>query len=651
MNLPGRVLVLGLWTGWIAALLFGRIVPIRFAVTPPPDGIFSGLALTGYAKSQDWFRYALGLLSGPLGAACAALAWRSLRRRRVRCLRRGIGAGAACAALATLCAFMNADAGPAVALLLLPAAAVLPWLDSRWYEAADSDAPKAPAVPGIRPVRDLPLLGLGSCLWVFDSCVLFRSVDGFHEGTKLLYLQAFLAGDLPGADVRLEYGPLAVHALWWWAAAFGATLESYRWWFLALQAAGLTLTLAALRRRAPAAPVFAGAAAAILTLSSVGGVQYGIPNALRIGLPVAALAWGNRPAVSGVLLAAAFLFSPEYGAAAGLAWVAAAALDRRPIRAWADCSAAAVATAVALIAVMFGGRWTEGVAGLFAGSHGAARLFGAGVMAMPEFPWVGPSRGWLRDAEELATIITLWGPGLTAAGALAWIALRRESRAGAEVAGGAVFVLLASVPVIARPAGQQANLVPPAAILAALLAGQGIESGGAARRAGWAGVALLAGLAVVQLPRTGGPLAAKAWLCTASLREPALPPSGLERLGRVRPDGAALAGLHRAVTAIRRWCPAGGRVYLAAPRYAHLPFLADRAALAPWPLVSLSATAADRAEIMTALERIRPAVALVTADGLDVPWAVEHAEARAAILRDYVKCETIGDLEVWTRRP
>ncbi len=645
---PGRVIALGLWAGWIAALLFGRIVPVSFAVHPPPDGIFSACALAGYPKQQDWFRYGLGLVAGPLGALGASLGFRVLRARGFagRWRRGGLEAGLGTGLVATLCAFLNADAGPAVALLLLPVAAALPWLDRRWYAEDQLIAEQHVLVGRIGWRWNLPLIAVFSFFWLFDSCVLLRSVDGFHEGPRLLYLQGFLAGDLPGADVRIEYGPLMVHALWWWSRVAGATFESYRWWFLACQWLGLALMLVSLRR-VTRSPVAIGAAAiAILCLSSAASVQFGVPNALRMGLPMAVLAFADRAVIAGALLATATLFSPEFGAAAALGWGAGSLGARRPVGDWLVCAATAVVTGAGWMALMFGARWPEGVGRLLDGGYGAARLRGHGVTPLPDVPWLSSFAGVSRDLGDWGIQACVWGPGLLATGTLMWLVLRRHRDPGARTAW-SVFVLLVSIPVIARPAGQQVNLAPAAAVLAAL----GIEAGlRVSRRTALGGAALLVLLGINAVAPVAGPLASKGLGCLPSLRTASPAPPGLERLGRIAPGEARLRELARMVEAVRRRCPRGGRVYVAAPRYAHLPFLAGRSAFGAIPLTTLAVTAADRAATVAALGRDRPPVALVTADGLEAPWALEHAEEARVIARDYRRVEVIGDLEIHVRR-
>jgi len=70
----------------------------------------------------------------------------------------------------------------------------------------------------------------------------------------------------------------------------------------------------------------------------------------------------------------------------------------------------------------------------------------------------------------------------------------------------------------------------------------------------------------------------------------------------------------------------------------------------PYPLVQLAPTARDREEILNVLKTERPRVALVTLEGIDIPYAVEHPDGWAYIQRNYRMAKKLGSLMVFIRR-
>ncbi len=115
---------------------------------------------------------------------------------------------------------------------------------------------------------------------------------------------------------------------------------------------------------------------------------------------------------------------------------------------------------------------------------------------------------------------------------------------------------------------------------------------------------------------------------------------------KIFPSSAAVEISCR-IEGIRARVPAGGRLYLAAPRYAHACFLADRAPLPPFGLTYLAATGTERRAIVDALDRRPPDLAVVTDAGLEQPFAVEHPEERAWLAARYRLDARIGEVQLW----
>ncbi len=652
---------LGAWAGWMAVLFLGRSGPITFVPGLPPDGIINACVPLGYPKQQDFFWYALMLAAGPVGGWDAAFFWRRLAAWGEKRPAGGIHleAAAACAVLATILALANAPGWLTASAVLALAAAGLPWFDRRWYASAPPVAESASAGGVIRPWHVAAALGL-AVVWVFDSCLLRRPIDGFHEGSKLLFVQSFLAGDRPGVDVAIDYGPLYLHSVWWWMKLAGVSLAALRWHFLVAQAVGLAVQILVLRALAGTGLAVAAGVWSLLAFSSVAGIQYGMPNALRLALPMAALAvWGRggrtAPILAGALTAAAWLFSPEYGMAAAAACAVAAIVDgwhdgwRRAAGSLGVWTSTAGATVLGLLLVMYGTGTGEALRGLLGGGHGAARLLGQGAWPAPRpVWWVSASDAWF-DRGAWYSLASYWGPGLLCSGVAAWllagpVAPLRRGR----VAGWLAFASLALVPVVIRPAGQQVNAIAATAGLLVLAIDSARGTGSGGRRAALGGAAAIGVAGLVALSAHAGDFAAKGARCLGDLRTGASAGS-LPRLGGVQLPERARRDLDGAVAAVRAGCPPGGRVYVAAISWAHVPFLADRAGLRPYPLAALTATRGERDVVLAALDRERPAVALVTEAGFDVPFAAEHPEEAAYVAAHYRLVKRFGDLRVMAR--
>ncbi len=106
--------------------------------------------------------------------------------------------------------------------------------------------------------------------------------------------------------------------------------------------------------------------------------------------------------------------------------------------------------------------------------------------------------------------------------------------------------------------------------------------------------------------------------------------------------------LQEIVTTIQEKCPEGESVYLAAPTYGHVPFLAGRPGLAPYPSALLAATKSERDEMLGVLKQARPQVVLLTRMGIDVPFKIEHPQESRFIEEHYELYKEIGDLFIYT---
>ncbi len=529
----------------------------------------------------------------------------------------------------------------AAILSAIGGAAGLEWLDRRRRAGVDPAAPEREELPRAR--RWWPAVSLAiAAVWTLDPGWRARPLDALHEGAHLLYARHALAGEWPGAGIRTEYGPLYTHSLIAWLGVTEMTVEMERRYFHAAQVAGAWLHLLALGWICRSGPVLAIATVAMLGLSTASAdlLTYGWASPLRtaFGLLAVVLLWrasvaeSRRLAVAaGAAVAAALLYSPEFGLAAVAGCLVLCVLPAGRPLAGRFLLGAAV-TGAAIWTILFGRDAVSALGGI-GGGYGWARLTGHGARPWPDF-----------RLDALVIQVSLWGPAaLVVAGAVALMGGGPVARwpSAAAILALLPVVLLSQLPAIARPHGQQTMSAPFAVVLGALLLDRlrrehrrwAIAAGAAV--VGWAAVApngnLVTAARRLTAPRVTG----------AGVN--ALAP----RLGKLALPVRHLAFAVQSAAVVREFCPEGKRVFLAAPYHLIVPFLADRAALAPYPSTELAVLPGAAAVVMAALERDPPPVALVTEMGLDVPYALEHPDQWAFIRSRYRKLRTIGDLDVY----
>jgi len=646
-RVPRPVELLGLASGWLVCLLLDRLGVVGFAPPAPGSAIPNWCMLHGYPKAADWFWYAALPLAGVAGAWVAARGHARLRRaagtRRLPNL--ALWPVPVALGLAGALLFSRTLAGAPGTAALAMAGMVWPWVSRRWY--AQPEPPPghaAPASSGVVP----PVLAAAAVVvaagWVIDPCLRTRSLDLLHEGAHLLYAQSWLAGDLGGSAVRTEYGPLYTRSIIAWMRGVGFTALSLREYFLVVQAAGMALALVLLPVVCRTRTGLGIGAWLLLTASCAG--PYGWANVLRVSLPLASVVLLLAPAsgprtvraiLSGILAAVAVGYSPEFGTA-GLGAIACGALvagrNRPPVGRWA------VAAAVTAGIVWFAVGW----AGAPGGGYPLARLAGHAARPLPAFRWPLDSAG----LEPLWRSLSIWGPALLAGSTLAHLLARPgtlPAAGGPLRAGLAVFVLLSLLPAVARPLGQQAMSAPAWIVLAVIK----FEDAKLERRraaAAFAGIAL-AGWGLVA-PDAGARGLLARWTCTPPARLVSAPAE--YRLGGLMLDPDLARFLDRVVPEIRRLCPPNRRILLVAPSHLALTFLADRAALAPFPESLLAVTGADRRLLIEAAERDRPPVAVVTPAQLDIGLPDANPELLAYLRAHYRPVRAVDRLLICERR-
>lgn len=270
---------------------------------------------------------------------------------------------------------------------------------------------------------------------------------------------------------------------------------------------------------------------------------------------------------------------------------------------------------------------------------------------MAMFPWWRSLDHLLAQGPALLHVIGAWGPGLLCCAAGVRVLTHRNGPANERrplLLALVAVTLLAQLPVLTRPMAQISASMPLAGLLAAVLIDDLILNRPVARAsAGLMAAGLLMYALTVARPVIAASMPNK-YLCLPSLFKGN--PSTLSRLGNLRLPPSKQRELHAMVSLVAEVCPEGQRIYLAAPFYSHLCFLSGRPGLLPYLTSSRVARTSDREAVVKTLDREKPPVALITEQGIDLPFALEHAEEWAYIQQHYRLHRQIGDLQVYVRR-
>lgn len=634
----------GCAAGWLAALLIARAVRLSFQAPSATGFPLTYCDWIGYPKIADYAAVAIMLGAGVGGAVAASWGWR--RRRDRPPVDRGFWLPLAIASLAGA-GGLALQGRPGVSLSLAACsllALTLPWLDHRWYLPAPVPVAEAQPVAGRRRHWLLPVVTLVGLVWAHDPVWQERALDMLHEGVHLLYVQHALAGERPGVAVRTEYGPLYSHSILWWLRATEVTAEQQRRYFHAARVAGTILLLAAVGMavEGPAAVLVTAVAMLGLSPSSAAGNIYGWANALRPGLALAALvlAWAGletgaawRLRTAGTLLSLALLYSPEFGLAAAvgivLLWLL-AGIRAAPWKAAGQLAGTFALVSALLWLAMFGREAAEALGHTTSG-YAMARLAGHGAKPFPGFAWWTSLQTIVRDRDNYLWQLSIWGPLALCCLGAAWLMsrpLRGRDGAPRLVLALIVVTLLFHLPAVARPSGQQAASSPPAVVLGGLLLHA------LSRRSRTAAVLAASLVLGYSTFAPTGNLRIGLERLQARPTAPAGPMVTMRRLGRLALPAEQRHFIEDAVAAVHARCPAGSRMFLAAPMDLMLPFAADRLTVAPWADPVLATTPAASREVLAALERERPPL-VVVGDWLDLPLPKEHPEFWAYIEAHY----------------
>ena len=660
------VYLYGLWLGWVSVLLLARSKVVHFSFSEPPLGIVNYCSLRGYPKEQDYFWYALMLISAPLAIWATSFLRNQLVKLGTRGKLDGLGILGAviCAAIGTLLVFTASFGFGFWSLTLVACGVFLPWFDRDWFVDEAVDERDETGFDGLFPsFWWLAVFILVATVWCFDTCLSARPIDGYHEGNQLLTIQSYLAGDRPGIDFRCMYGPLYTYSIAWWMKLAGMTMYSQRWYFMIVQILGTALHLWALRLVCRSYLSLGVGIFLMLTLTMASAIGFGSANSLRTAMPMVVLClcwWGletgnRRPMLASAVLAAiSLLYSHEYAlagmAACGVIFAGVALRDGfsrilSPLLNWGGLFAVSF---VCLLTAMY--RWDtmKAIGAIPSQNYGLVHLAGHQVWPMQPFPWFVSAHDIFVDASNLVHVTALWLPGLLCVVVATWASSRRTQALAPKpllLCAIAAYTLLAQLPVLARPLVEHARAAAMFVLLLACFLDQFQVKDRRRRLWFYAGLGMSVIFAVMLFFPSSYAYYVK-YKCDITARHSV--PKNLERIGNLI-MWVDYKGLNRAVKIVRELCPPGERIYVGAPFYSHIPFLVDRAGLPPFLTTYLAATKKERGAMLRSLEEFMPPVALITEAGIDIPYAREHPEEWAYIQKHYVLYEQIDDLQIFKR--
>jgi len=244
----------------------------------------------------------------------------------------------------------------------------------------------------------------------------------------------------------------------------------------------------------------------------------------------------------------------------------------------------------------------------------------------------------------------IWLIGLTSTGMIMWSLFGSSSpERRSLVIGVGIYSVLILVPGLARPLIQVTGAVPASALLLSIWLDNIQVRGGKYRLYSIFLGAILLFPALFDFATIIKPTIDKYSPCGWNWKsrwDPAWP----QRLGGVLPISIAQADVVLAVRTVESISKKGDYIYVGAPWHMHVCFLADRHGLPPYPTNSIVATSSQRAEVLASLAKYRPSVALMSEEGIDIPYNVEHKEEAEYIRANYSLYLKTGSLMIYKRK-
>lgn len=639
-------------------LVRSEIIPLPNSVWP--TDVIGYCTYSGYPKMQDYFVYILMLISGASGAV---ISWYLSNRFRKsgnyqRIIPGSLTATLVLAIVTTLLAFHAKLGTSKVVWLAYIFAALLPWFDGRWYQSSKETNPELSGSYTANRWHKWIYLGMSVVvvLWLFDTCIAFRKIDGMAEGWYLASIQAILNGDKPNTDFQINYGPLYIYSIYWWLKMTAFSLISQRWYLMACQILGtLSVLMAFSFARISIRGMTAGMV--LILFGTVSGYygNYGWPNTLRIGLPLLSLAvlWGglfrrmSQPNmfISGILFAVSVHYSPDYSVATAVGLIVLIAMamcdqkvEKTKILAWV----AGVAVSYSILFIlMFGfGAWP--VKRVLSGeSYMLKRLLGHGAWPLPPVPWYTEPSEIIRNIGQISWLVETWFAPVTCVLVLALLLAKGISNERRHIlASLAAFTIVSHVPAMIRPLAQVSMSNVPAVVLLVLMVDSMQLRGKVLKGLAYIGLMCLLGL----LFKSDGFTYRKGYVggCESG-KEAFREAQGLPRLNGIKLPNREAAFIERAVKIIRANTKSTDRILMADNYNQELLFIADRPPFLPYPQLLLVASSNDEKEFAQRIEVGLPKMVLINTFNADVPFVAGYPNIWNVIGRRYKLLAKIND--------
>jgi hypothetical protein len=476
-----------------------------------------------------------------------------------------------------------------------------------------------------------------------------------EEGVYLGAVQALRSGRVLYRDLQFPYGPLMLQPLDLWLRLVGDSVSAARFWVASLHAAGILAVAATVRllvgpRHGPWAGLLAAVLAGTVAPVFLPTLNSALLRPALAFLP-AALAWaalapspsGGRPrrawrdplTAAGALAALGGLLSPEVGAAAAAACVAALLLARARRTAWLrSLGGALVATVLGLAPLAVAG----GLPAWAIQTLQSAELAGLGYQALPYpdvaaiFADAAGHRGRFPPNDPATRIWAILPPLFIWGGLAAGLCgLRRQAGGGP---GAPALLLGVAGAVLFRGALGRSDLYHlwfygslPVTLLGALGAAAAWRRLPREMRPLVPTAAALLGLLLVVLrpeqevrfPDAEESVLARAAGIQRPLRERAV---DAPRLGGVRLRPRLAAQVEAITRRVARIDPQDGVLFY--PSEASYYFLCDRPPPSRFLWAYDAATAELRREAVAELESTRPRWLLWSADTFPVDWIPQN---------------------------
>ena len=661
--------------GWLTVLFIARHDIIFFLPDLSTSAFIANYCVyTHYPKAQDYFWYLAMLIGGLAGSASfSALHYKFMNSRKDYPARNtwplALHGTSSLALLALLSSkSMSIAASPFNGILLLVSGGFLAVYSIGSHKQADKINSARPGAGFNLKTRYILFASLISLAWLADPRMNQRPLDTIHEGVHLSYYQSSLQGDRTGLDITGEYSPLYTNTVNIWMNIFSPTVSTLRKYFLTVQALGTALLLLILFSISASFPVrLLGIGAILLQTTASPYFFYGWANPIRLAMPLLAwfILWKSlspgsiRLAVlAGLISGIALTYSAEFAIAGIIAScflvatsiLAGGANKPAVLRLFMAWILALLAGFICTALIIFRADFLQALSNMLQQSYITSRLGGHASRPLPPFQWFSSPGDLVSNASTNGWAFFLWIPGLVAGISLATtigLFLDGRKRDIPPLVGLSIFALFAQVPALARPLGIPASTFPPTILLAVLLIT------GVSRHYSWRNpavilVGVLLAIGVATGPSWSQHLPPHIFLKGQTNVRPC---PEIPRLGAVEATEKERNLISRSARIIREYCaPQGEYVFISDSFNPGIAFFADRPAMPPYPEPLLASTPDQRHQVLKALEKYRPKLAIIGIYGIDVPFTLQFPDQWEYICKNYRLLVQIQETAIYLRK-